>query len=368
MKFSPEQRFRQVFAPMLRSTQVSIKSLEEQAKLRISGRLAADVLDMIGEHVVPGVSTDDLDRICHDYIVKVQHTIPANVGYRGFPKTVCTSVNHVVCHGIPNERVLKSGDLLNIVQERLPEYDLTGAPDNTWTMAMKPSILSDLRSKAVTQAIDTIRNRIDALGVSEPTIQEHGLGQYQILVQLPGIDDPGRVKDIMQSTAMLEIKQQMGGPYPSEQAALQDKGGVLPADAILLPGHSMPGAEASGEGQAYYLVSRVSAVSGSNGCADQMNGMRSAESLTAWYVMTTAPVLVTRASLVRRYGNRRPSHVVTTACPSSVVSMSISGTCAQTSPWSGSSTPPHPRTQPGMRHAPTVGKHSSKPPLSAVSP
>jgi preprotein translocase subunit SecD len=81
-------------------------------------------------------------------------------------------------------------------------------------------------------------------------------------VQLPGIDDPGRVKDIMQSTAMLEIKQQMGGPYSSEQAALQDKGGVLPADAILLPGHSMPGAEASGEGQAYYLVSRVSAVSG----------------------------------------------------------------------------------------------------------
>src|SRR3954469_7486950 len=167
--------------------------------------------------------------------------------------------DHIVLKGVqPGAR----GDLLNIVQERLPEYDLTGAPDNTWTMAMKPSIFSDLRSKAVTQAIDTIRNRIDALGVSEPTIQEHGLGQYQILVQLPGIDDPGRVKDIMQSTAMLEIKQQMGGPYSSEQAALQDKGGVLPADAILLPGHSMPGAEASGEGQAYYLVSRVSAVSG----------------------------------------------------------------------------------------------------------
>jgi preprotein translocase subunit SecD len=168
----------------------------------------------------------------------------------------------------PDDIVIKGvqpgarGDLLNIVQERLPEYDLTGAPDNTWMLAMKPSILADLKSKAVTQAIETIRNRIDALGVSEPTIQEHGLGQYQILVQLPGIDDPGRVKDIMQSTAMLEIKQQLGGPYPSEQAALQDKGGVLPADAILLPGHSMPGAESSGEGQAYYLVSRVSAVSG----------------------------------------------------------------------------------------------------------
>ena len=99
---------------MLRSTQVSIKTPEEQAKLRISGRLAADVLDMIGEHVVPGVSTDQLDQICNEYIVGVQRTVPANVGYRGFPKTVCTSVNHVVCHGIPNDRVLKNGDLLNI--------------------------------------------------------------------------------------------------------------------------------------------------------------------------------------------------------------------------------------------------------------
>ena len=99
---------------MLRATQVSIKTPDEQAKLRVSGRLAADVLDMIGEHVVPGVSTEHLDRLCHEYIVSVQHTIPANVGYRGFPKTVCTSVNHVVCHGIPNERILKNGDLLNI--------------------------------------------------------------------------------------------------------------------------------------------------------------------------------------------------------------------------------------------------------------
>jgi preprotein translocase subunit SecD len=166
----------------------------------------------------------------------------------------------------PDRLVLKGvqssarSDLLTIVQERLPEYDITGAANNTWNLSMKPSALTDLKNKAVTQAIQTIRNRIDALGVSEPTIEEHGLGQYQILVQLPGVDDFGRVKDIMQSTAMLEIKQSLGGPYPSEQAALQDKGGVIPADAILLPGHSMPGAET--EGQAWYLVSRISAVSG----------------------------------------------------------------------------------------------------------
>jgi len=152
------------------------------------------------------------------------------------------------------------GDLLTIVSDHLPEYDMTGGADNTWNFSMKPSLLADLKNKAVTQAIETIRNRIDALGVSEPTIQEHGLGQYQILVQLPGVDDPARVKDIIQSTAMLEIKQSLGGPYSSEQAAMQAQpGGILPADAILMPGHSAPGVE---EGQAWYLVSRVSAVSG----------------------------------------------------------------------------------------------------------
>jgi preprotein translocase subunit SecD len=166
--------------------------------------------------------------------------------------------DRIVLKGVPPE---SRSDLLTIVQERLPEYEATPGPENTWVVSMKPQMLAELKNKAVTQAIETIRNRIDQLGVSEPVIQEHGSGgQYQILVQLPGIDDPARVKDIMQSTAMLEIKQVLGGPYPSEQAALQDKGGVLPPDAILLPGHAAPGAET--EGQAWYLVSRVSAVSG----------------------------------------------------------------------------------------------------------
>ena len=165
--------------------------------------------------------------------------------------------DHLVIKGLaPGART----DLLSIVQDHLPEYDVNGGAENTWNMAMKPSILLDTKNKAVTQAIETIRNRVDALGVSEPTIQEHGLGAYQILMQLPGVDDPGRVKDLVQSTAMLEIKQSMGGPYPNEQAALQANGGILPPDSILLAGHSQPGAES--EGQAYYLVSRVSAVSG----------------------------------------------------------------------------------------------------------
>jgi len=163
----------------------------------------------------------------------------------------------VVLKGVPAE---SRSDLLSIVQDRLPEYNLTSGADNTWTISMKPQALSDLKNRAVSQAIETIRNRIDSLGVSEPIIEEHGLGQYQILVQLPGVDDPARVKDIMQSTAMLEIRQSFGGPYPSEQQALQDKGGVLPPDQVLMPaGHSVG---AGDSGQAWYLISRASAVTG----------------------------------------------------------------------------------------------------------
>ncbi|MGD2031175.1 MAG: type I methionyl aminopeptidase [Gammaproteobacteria bacterium] len=93
---------------------VSIKTPEEQDRMRVAGRLAAEVLDMIGDHVRPGVSTSELDEICHRYIVEEQDAIPAPLNYRGFPKSICTSVNHVVCHGIPGDRVLKNGDCLNI--------------------------------------------------------------------------------------------------------------------------------------------------------------------------------------------------------------------------------------------------------------
>ncbi len=94
---------------------VTIKTPDEIEKMRVAGRLAAEVLEMIGPHVKPGVTTEELDRICHDYIVDVQQAIPANVGYKGFPKTLCTSVNHVICHGIPSpSKVLKDGDIVNI--------------------------------------------------------------------------------------------------------------------------------------------------------------------------------------------------------------------------------------------------------------
>jgi preprotein translocase subunit SecD len=213
-----------------------------------------------GTHLILQVQVNDAINVDSDNAVEIlkEQLNKRKIAFADISKPdPQNNPDKIVIKGVPAE---SRKDLLDIANDRLPEYNLTSGADNSWTLAMKPQILSDLKNKAVTQAIETIRNRIDALGVSEPTIQEHGLGQYQILVQLPGVDDPERVKGLIQSTAMLEIKQVLGGPYPSEQAAMQDKGGVLPPDAILLPGHAAPGAPA--DEQAWYLVSRVSAVRG----------------------------------------------------------------------------------------------------------
>lgn len=98
---------------------VSIKTTQEIEKMRIAGRLASEVLDYITPFVKEGVTTDELDKLCHDYMVNVQHTIPAPLnyappGHQPYPKSICTSINHQVCHGVPGDKVLKNGDILNV--------------------------------------------------------------------------------------------------------------------------------------------------------------------------------------------------------------------------------------------------------------
>jgi methionyl aminopeptidase len=93
---------------------IVIKTADEIAKMRIACQLAAEVLEMIAPYVVAGVSTEELDKICHDYIVDVQQAIPAPLNYRGFPKSICTSINQQICHGIPSEKKLKIGDIVNV--------------------------------------------------------------------------------------------------------------------------------------------------------------------------------------------------------------------------------------------------------------
>ena len=139
---------------------VTIKTPEDIEKMRVAGRLAAEVLQVVAPHVKAGVSTAYLDRICHDHIVNVQQAIPANVGYKGFPATVCTSVNNVICHGIPTEaKILKEGDIINIDVTVIKD----GFHGDTSRMYIvgKPSVkaqrLVDVTREAMFQAIRQVR-------------------------------------------------------------------------------------------------------------------------------------------------------------------------------------------------------------------
>ncbi|MBV8207052.1 MAG: protein translocase subunit SecD [Acidobacteria bacterium] len=150
-------------------------------------------------------------------------------------------------------------ELQSVLTDKLPNWNLTSGVNNVFTLTLKPQFAQQVKTNAVLQAIETIRNRIDKLGVSEPTIQEHGLGDYQILVELPGVDDPARVKDIIQSTANLEIRQSLGGPYSSESDAANAQKTI--PDSIPMKGRSI-GGRGEAPAEAWYLISRTPAVSG----------------------------------------------------------------------------------------------------------
>lgn len=152
----------------------NIKTAAEIEKMRIAGRLAAEVLEMIGPYVKAGVTTDQLNTLCHDYIVNEQQSIPAPLNYHGFPKSICTSVNQVICHGIPNDKALKEGDIINI--------DITVIKDgyhgDTSKMFVvgKPSIMAE-RLIRVTQeclylALKLVKNGV-RLGDIGHAIQQH---------------------------------------------------------------------------------------------------------------------------------------------------------------------------------------------------
>ena len=153
---------------------VSIKTPDEIEKMRTVGRLASEVLDMIEEHVVAGVTTDELNTICHDYIVNVQAGIPAPLNYRGFPKSICTSVNHVICHGIPSDKKLKKGDIINIdVTVIKDEYH---GDNSRMYYVGKPSILakrlSEVSKEAMLLGIDMVKPGVQ-LGDIGHAIQKH---------------------------------------------------------------------------------------------------------------------------------------------------------------------------------------------------
>ncbi|MGS2724539.1 type I methionyl aminopeptidase [Porticoccus sp. GXU_MW_L64] len=164
---------------------VTLKTPEQIEKMRVAGRLAAEVLEMIGPHVVPGISTEELDRICHDYIVNKQGAIPAPLNYKGFPKSICTSINQVVCHGIPSPgKKLKSGDIINI--------DITVIKDGWYGDTSKMFLVGKVPEHAqrlvqVTQeclykAIDIVKPGT-TLGDIGHIIQQHAEKNYYSVVR-----------------------------------------------------------------------------------------------------------------------------------------------------------------------------------------
>jgi methionyl aminopeptidase len=163
---------------------VTIKTADEIDKMRIAGRLAGEVLQMIGPHVKAGITTNELDQLCHDYIVNVQQAVPAPLNYRGFPKSICTSVNHVVCHGIPGEKVLKKGDAVNL--------DITVIKDgfhgdtSKMFFAGEPTVaaarLARISHECMKIGIDMVKPGI-RLGDIGHAIQQHAESQHCSIVR-----------------------------------------------------------------------------------------------------------------------------------------------------------------------------------------
>jgi methionyl aminopeptidase len=164
---------------------VNLRTPEQIAKMRIAGKLAAEVLELIGDYVVAGASTEDLDRICHDHIVHKQKAIPACLGYRGFPKSICTSVNQVVCHGIPSEKkILKKGDIINI--------DVTVIKDGWYGDTSKMYIVGDapehakrlikVSQECLYKGIEMVRPGV-RLGDIGHAIQTHAEAHYYSVVR-----------------------------------------------------------------------------------------------------------------------------------------------------------------------------------------
>jgi preprotein translocase subunit SecD len=163
----------------------------------------------------------------------------------------------IIVSGIP---AAKLGDARSILQGNdYSNYDVVTAADGNSSLTMKQAAIRDLETRTLDTSIETIRERIDKLGVAEPVIQKYGLGENQILVELPGVSDPARVEEIIQSTAQLSIHAVTGGPYESDQAAMQANGGVIPADSMLVRGSGSAGAP-----DMVWLLKRVSEVEGTD--------------------------------------------------------------------------------------------------------
>src|ERR1043165_419350 len=238
-----------------------------------------------GTHLILQVMVNDAVGGQSDHAIEIMkdELQKAKVTYADIAK-VDNQPEKIVIKGAPLDA---SSTVRGIVSDRLPEYDVTSGTENSWVLTMKPQMLTDLKDRTLEQSIEAIRQRVDSLGVSEPLIQKNGLGDNQILVQLPGVDDPGRVKEIIQSTARLELREALdhGQTYPTEAAALQAHQGVLPPNTVILPAKPRRGEQEGG----FRIVSRIPVVSGTDiRSADPGNKPDTNEPIVNFYLTAAA--------------------------------------------------------------------------------
>src|SRR5262245_10817654 len=229
--------------------------LPSKDRIRENVKLGLDLRG--GTHLVLQVVTDDAIRGETDRTIEAirQELNKRNIVYRQLTRT---ESNTFQVAGLDPG---KDSDFRAVLNEIFRDWDLISTSTgetNTYTVRLKHRQEQAYREQSVDQAINTIRNRIDQLGVGEVVIQKHGgPGEDEILVQLPGVDDPARVKGIIQNTAQLELKLVQSGPFASKAAAIQNYGGVLPGNLEILPS-----SERGASGEEYYVVQQVASVTG----------------------------------------------------------------------------------------------------------
>jgi len=238
------------------------KSVAElKANLQRNIRLGLDLRG--GSHLILQVQVQDALKVEADQAIEQlkEELRKANIEYAGIDRNDPQRIEdadsiQINIKGVPVQR---SSDLRNLVADRFGNWILTPVSSNDYRMNLRPTELMALKRDTVERSIRTIENRINALGLTEPVVQQHGRAdaEFEILVQLPGVDDPARVKQIMGTAAVLEIAEVKDGPFPTQEAALAKHGGVLPLNTKLV---QMAARRDAGEG--WYLISRTPVITG----------------------------------------------------------------------------------------------------------
>ena len=246
---------------------IGLPSSVEEAKNNLSERIRLGLDLKGGVHLILQVQVQDAIRSeCDRAIARLQSELTTrgiDVGTitRNDPQTVDEADSIMISiEGVQRDQV---SDFRNAVEEMFPEWIPAAKTSSSWEMTMRPSTLASIKRETVTQTIATIENRVNGLGLTEPTIQQHGRAdaEYEILVQMPGLTDPGRVMGILQMTAQLEITAVLGGPYATPEAAVEAHNGVLPPNAVLRP---YVDRNARAAGPEYYVLNRLPVVTGSD--------------------------------------------------------------------------------------------------------